>query len=71
MWQADGMNNQGSALALAGNASDAIEMFDYCRSDNGAKKLGAILFAALGPRACGAWAIRGGLALHRRSDDSG
>ena len=43
-----------------------------CRlADNGINTLDAILFAALGTRPCGAWAIRGGLALHRRSDDGG
>ena len=73
-WKAYGMVNQGSVLALTGRASDAIEMLisgiAAC-ADNGSDSLFAILFAAFGPRPCGAWAIRGGLALHRRSDDSG
>ena len=47
------------------------DLRDCCLSDNGSDTLLAILFAAFGPRPCGARAIRGGLALHRRSDDSG
>ena len=66
--------NQGCVLALTGRASDAIEMLISgiaAYRTTGATALAAILFAALGARPCGAWAIRGGLALHRRSDDSG
>ena len=47
------------------------DLRDYRHADNGSDTLDAILFAAFGTRPCGAWAIRGGLALHRRSDDSG
>src|SRR5208337_5616788 len=47
------------------------ELRAYCRTDNKSDNLDAILSAALGTLACGAWAIRGGLALPRRSDDSG
>ena len=48
-----------------------VDLWDCCLSDNGSDTSLAILFAAFGPRPCGAWAIRGSLALHRRSDDSG
>ncbi len=48
-----------------------VDLWDCCPADNGSDTLLATLFAALGARPCGAWAIRGGLALHRRSDDSG
>ena len=47
------------------------DLRDFCLADNGSDRLAAALFAALGSRPCGAWTIRGGLALHRRSDDSG
>ncbi len=48
-----------------------VDLRDCGLSDDGSDGLVATLLAALGPRSCGAWAIRGGLALHRRSDDSG
>ena len=73
-WKALGMVSQGCVLALTGRASDATEMLIpgiAAHRTTGATLYAAILFAAFGPRPCGAWAIRGGLALHRRSDDSG
>ena len=69
-----GMGNQGSLLALTGRASDAIEMLISgiaAFRTTGATLWMPFRFAALGPRPCGAGAIRGGLALHRRSDDGG
>jgi class 3 adenylate cyclase len=47
------------------------DLRDGRHAHNGNDTFFAIPFAAFGPRPCGAWAIRGGLALHRRSDDSG
>ena len=73
-WKAHGMMSQGCVLALTGRASDATEMLISgiaAYRTTGATGLLAILFAAIGPRPCGTRAIRGGLALHRRSDDSG
>ena len=67
-WKALGMADQGCALGLTGRVSDAIETLNLRGQWD---TFLAILFAALGPRSCGAWAIRGGLALHRRSDVSG
>jgi tetratricopeptide (TPR) repeat protein len=71
-WKAFVTMNQGSVLGLAGKASDATEML--ISGIAAWRTTGATvwaLFAALCPRPCGAWTIRGGLALHRRSDDSG
>ena len=73
-WKAFGMVNQGCVLALTGRTLDASKCWyfrDGRHADNGSDSLDAILFAALGPRPCGTGAIRGGLALHRRGDDSG
>jgi len=65
-WKAFGLMNQGSALALAGRASDAIEMLISGILPIGQREEPTLCysFAALGARPCGAWAIRGGLALH-------
>ena len=73
-WKANGMMNRGSVLAPTGSASDAIEMLisGIARlSGNGSNTLDAFSFAELGPRPCGAWTVRGGLVLHRGSENSG
>ncbi len=67
-------DTKASVLALTGKASDAVEMFDLrdCRiSIDGSNTVDAAVFAIFGERPCGAWPIRRGLALHRRSDDVG
>ena len=73
LWKALGVLNQGSVLAQTGKASDAIEIL--ISGITAYRTTGATLWTPLySPRLTrahgGAWAIRRGLALYRRSDDS-
>ena len=72
-WKANGMINQGIVLVLTGRASDAIEMLisGIAASRQREPHFGRHFICRLGPRPCGAWAVRRRLALHRRSDDGG
>ena len=72
--KARGMMHQGGVLALTGRASDAIEMLISGITAHRTTANGHFIchsFVALGTRPRRTWAIRGGLALHRRSDDGG
>ena len=70
-WKARGREKR-ERKSQTGRATDETEREIPGRADpTMGATLNAPLFAAFGPRPCGAWSIRGGLALHRRSDDSG
>jgi class 3 adenylate cyclase len=72
----EGLRNDepGQRIGLDGKGfgrDGSANLWDCCLAENGSETMDAVPFAAFGTRPCGTRAIRGGLALHRRSNDSG